>query len=500
MLNTSFTNTIKNYLIALLALIVTVTLIVTNYFVDDLSFHWNTELWVCLVLSIFGMIGQLVSAEKKLKVISTQLLANKERLTNEIKHRLWAEKTTSENKVKSQFIDENIPVMLAYFNTEQRCRYHNRIFRRWFGLKPDQIDGHLLQEFTNEEFFSGIKDHIDEVMSGKTVHNERTLNSTKGFPYIFSEQYIPHIDSQGKTIGFYTLITPRAQEKNRVASKANIAVNVPKAMPTDKRTNIEEKESNISRGQSSKSGFTADRIVQAIQEGEFNLYCQKIVPVKSNSTSLIHHEILIRMAEEENNLMPPGSFLPFVEQFKMMPKLDRWVVENMLLWLSTRKRTAGAEQIFCLNVARDTLNDAHFPGFVQRKLKELGVASHLLCFEVEESDAQSSPEAALIFSEKIRKLGCLVSLCSFNYNQASVSLLNKMKVDYLKIDGSLICNILFDDEYFEQVVAINQLAKKIKAKTIAELVETGDIVVKLREIGVDFAQGFHIAKPIPLPK
>ncbi|MCH9639238.1 MAG: EAL domain-containing protein [Betaproteobacteria bacterium] len=498
MLNTSLANTIKNYLMVCIALVVTIALIVTNYFIENPSFHWETVLWVSLALSILGMAGQLVSAEKKLKVTSGQLAANKERLNNEIKHRLWAEKTTSENKIKSQFIDENIPVMLAYFNTEQRCRYHNRIFRRWFGLKPDQIDGHLLQEFTNEEFFSDIKDRIDEVISGKTVHNERTLNSTKGFPYIFSEQYIPHIDNQGKTIGFYTLITPRAQEKKRPIAKSSIAVSKPKAAPTDKSANIQEKDATISRDQSSKSGITAARIEQAIQEGEFNLYCQKIVPVKSNSTSLIHQEVLIRMAEEENNLMPPGSFLPFVDQFKMMPKLDRWVVENMLMWLSERKTASEAEQIFCLNVARDTLSDTHFPSFVQRKLKELKVTSHLLCFEVEESDARANPEAALIFSEKIRKLGCLVSLCSFSYNKASVGLLNKMKVDYLKIDGSLVCNILYDDEYLEQVVAINQLAIKIKAKTIAELVETNDIVVKLREIGVDFAQGFHIAKPIPL--
>ena len=142
------------------------------------------------------MLVQLTHATKEARNYYEQLTAGKERLTNEIKHRLWAEKTTAESKAKSQFIDENIPVMLAYFNAEQRCRYHNRLYRKWFGLKPDQIDGLLLKEFAGDEFSSSILKHINDILSGKTVHEERVLKSSKGFPYIFIEQYIPHLDSK----------------------------------------------------------------------------------------------------------------------------------------------------------------------------------------------------------------------------------------------------------------------------------------------------------------
>jgi len=491
---TSLFNIVKPYLAACIALILAIALIADTYFVSEIALHWSAVLWLCLIFVILLIIIQIARTEKDIKSYSDQLLVSKERLANEIKHRLWAEKTTSESKVKSQFIDENIPVMLAYFNIDLRCRYHNRIFRRWFGLKPDQIDGRLLKEFSNEEFFSGIKNSIEEILTGKTVHNERILKSTKGFPYIFTEQYIPHLDNKGKTIGFYTLHTPRAQEKSRTSSKNKAETS---AQPELHKTNeaLARDITNLQSTQTSKSGITAARIVQAIEGGEFNLYCQKINSIKSTATSSSHYEILIRMNEEENNLMPPGSFLPFVDQFKMMPQLDRWIVDHIVQWLSVHPR---ANSIFCLNVAKDTLSDHTFPGFIQDQLQKMKVSASNLCFEVEVLDAETNTADTLIFAQKIRELGCLVSLCSFSHSPSSLELLDKMKVDYLKIDGSLVCNILRDEEDLEKVITINQLAHKAEMKTIAELVETDDIIAKLHEVGVDYAQGFGIAKPHPL--
>ncbi|MEK7303233.1 MAG: EAL domain-containing protein [Pseudomonadota bacterium] len=179
----------------------------------------------------------------------------------------------------------------------------------------------------------------------------------------------------------------------------------------------------------------------------------------------------------------------------MMPQLDRWVVNHIAQWLSVHPR---ADSIFCLNVARDTLSDHTFPGFIQDQLQKLNIAASNLCFEVETSDAETNPADTLIFTQKIRELGCLVSLCSFSHSPGSLDLLDKMRMDYLKIDGSLICNILRDEDDLEKVTTLNQLAHKAKIKTIAELVETDDIIAKLHEIGVDYAQGFGIAKPHPL--
>ncbi|MEK7792731.1 MAG: PAS domain-containing protein, partial [Pseudomonadota bacterium] len=203
MQKTSIFDNVKPYLAVYFSLIVAIALIILSNFANEIASHWMTALWGCLILAILITIGQTMTIVRSIGNYSEQLLTSKERLANEIKHRLWAEKTTSESKIKSQIIDENIPVMLAYFNTDLRCRYHNRIFRRWFGLKPDQIDGRLLQEFSNDQFFLDIENCIEDILTGKTIHNERILKSTKGFPYIFTEQYIPHLDNKGKVIGLY---------------------------------------------------------------------------------------------------------------------------------------------------------------------------------------------------------------------------------------------------------------------------------------------------------
>jgi len=486
-------NTLKPLISASTALLMATSLVIIDFYFDDsIATLWVTTLWILLFVAIFVLLGQTLHAKKEIHNHSSQSTANKERLSNEIKHRLWAEKTITEVKAKSQIIDENIPVLLAYFNTDQRCHYHNRIFRKWFGLKPDQIDGKLLEEFSNEEFASSIKKHIQEILSGKTIHEERVLKSTKGFPYIFTEQYIPHLDNTGKAIGFYTLHTPVAHDKKHVTSKNNSQTE--KTVLNDKHPSGTSKASS----ESPRSGITAERIIEALKGGEFNLYCQKIIPLDLDSSAPVHYEILIRMAEEENNLMPPGSFLPLVDQLKMMPQLDRWVANFIVKWLASR--TQENKSVFCLNVARDTLCDKTFVEFIKNNIQQSKISAQSICFEIEESDAKSNLVATTFFTEKIRELGCLVTLCSFGQSTASMDLLKKIKVDYLKIDGGIVCNILYDDEELARAKGINQIAQKLNLKTMAELVENDETITKLRDIGIDFAQGFGIAKPHPLEK
>lgn len=248
--------------------------------------------------------------------------------------------------------------------------------------------------------------------------------------------------------------------------------------------------------QDSEWDISASRVTQAIKENKFCLFCQVIKPVKQSVNMCTHHEILIRMSEEEDNLIPPGTFLPFVEKYKMMPLLDQWVVRYILQWISSHQLVSGS--MFFINVAKDTVCDPDFPNFVRDQLQETAVSAEMICFEIEESDVSANLKYASMFVSKIRDYGCRVALCSFGRDPSSFDLLRNLKIDYLKIDGNMVCYMFQDPINLAKVTAINRVAHTIGIQTVAEQVETDDVIARLREIEVDFAQGFGLGRPQPI--
>ncbi len=488
-------NAIKFYLAASIAIATTGSLTAINYFMIELEPQIVNILWIILIITLFTMIFQITRIEKTLTKHLTLFRANKERLTNEIKYRLWAEKTSSENKTRLQIVDENFPVMLAYFNTEQLCCYHNRAYRLWFGLNAEQIDNRFMQEFLNEHFYHGIKNSINHILAGEIIQNKRTQKLANGSTCLIIEQFVPHFDPKGKVIGFYTLYTPRILREDQQFSDVEAQEYTKSENILTQDDNKDKKTVTKSENKYSSSApiNSAERLIQAIEQGKFNLYYQSIISTKPDSNPCAHYEILIRMVEEENNLIPPGAFLSFVEKYNLMPRLDRWVVSNMIKWLCTNKINSNIT--FGINLAKDTLSDLQFIDFVKKQLQESNVPAQTLCFEIEESDAKSNLMATAIFAQKIRQIGCKASLSSFNHDRASFDLLKTVKIDFLKIEGNLIGNMLNDPADQIKVREINRIAHLMKIQTIAESVESLEIVEKLHETGVDFAQGFGIAQP-----
>jgi len=488
----------KPFLSAIIAMTAAGLLIVHNHFSINVGYGIIAGLWVILFTAILITIVQIAHTEKAFSKHLAQLVAHKERLANEIKYRLWAEKTSSESKTKLQIIDENFPVMLAYFNIEQQCRYHNRAFRQWFGLKPEQIDNQFLREFFSGPFYLGVKHAINNVLSGETVQNQHTQQLANQSICLITGQLVPHFDSNGQVIGFYTLYTPRLLKEGEQPPEFKKTSLLQDDNPAQgKKSTQSSTAQNHSAHQQTKSSIdSSERIIQAIEQEKFSLYCQKIVPTKLCQDGVVFYEILIRMAEEESNLIPPGAFLPFVEKYNLMPRLDSWVVGQAIKWLM--EDGVNSKVSFCINVARNTLENNEFVDYIQRRLTESAIQPRRLCFEIETSDAAVNLPGTAIFVRKIARLGCLVSLCSFDHDQASLNVLKNIKPNFLKIDGSLICNILRDSGDLGKVQDINRIAHILKIKTIGELVETSDILGKMAEIDIDYAQGFGVGRPSPL--
>ena len=250
------------------------------------------------------------------------------------------------------------------------------------------------------------------------------------------------------------------------------------------------------------------RIAKAFEENRFRLHYQPIVlagesepaiphgprPVADRG-AVQHFEILLRMLDEENNLVLPGSFIPAAERYNLMVEIDRWVVSNVFNWLLAHSE----RPVICaINLSGQSVNDDRFLAFLIDQIKGSRVTPQQVCFEITETAAISNLTKASNFIKTIKSLGCSFSLDDFGSGMSSFAYLKNLPVDYLKIDGSFVRDMVNDPIDHAMVESINNIGHVMGIETIAEFVENQAILEKLRAIGVDYAQGYGIAKPSPL--
>ena len=242
------------------------------------------------------------------------------------------------------------------------------------------------------------------------------------------------------------------------------------------------------------------RTQSAIREDRLVIYAQRIEPVTLEH-KLPHFEILVRMLDENNQLIAPEQFMPAAENFYLMPKVDRWVMANtfkLLKEFNTQYGKAGCE--VSINLSGQTLTDSDIAEYIEQSIAHYQLDPSCLCFEVTESAAVYNLEDAREFINKIKSLGCKFSLDDFGTGQSSFAYLKNLPVDYLKIDGSFVNSIVDDPVSRSMVSAINQVGHAMKLRTIAEYVEDDDIYNCLKEIGVDYVQGNGIDNAEPLTR
>ena len=241
---------------------------------------------------------------------------------------------------------------------------------------------------------------------------------------------------------------------------------------------------------------------RALKENHFLLLAQKMLPLKSGSPDPLCYEVLLRLKQEEDNLLPPGGFFDVAESLGMMAKIDRWVVRAVLAWCATRQKQNPGKPLpmMCINVSAPALKSASFLGAVQEELKTAGVPPRALCFELSERDVYDQPANARRFVATLKPLGCRFTLDAFGSVKVSFFHLNDLPVDFIKIDGVIIESMLQGALGPATVKAINLVCREVGIRTIAEFVEAKETLAKLREIGVDYVQGFGIARPQPINK
>jgi len=237
------------------------------------------------------------------------------------------------------------------------------------------------------------------------------------------------------------------------------------------------------------------RIQEALTAGRFCLYSQSIVPVDSRQHSAPMSELLIRMIDERGETVPPMAFIPAAERYNLMPAIDRWVTRTALLTMAQRRGGAREAETCIINLSGASIGDERFLDFIRGELAQTPCPRGTVCFEVTETAAIANLAKATRFIAELKSLGCLFSLDDFGSGMSSFGYLKHLPVDFLKIDGSFVRDMLSDPIDNAMVEAINHIGHVMGKRTIAEYVEHEGILVRLQEIGVDYAQGFGIASP-----
>jgi EAL domain-containing protein (putative c-di-GMP-specific phosphodiesterase class I) len=235
------------------------------------------------------------------------------------------------------------------------------------------------------------------------------------------------------------------------------------------------------------------RLREALRNNEFELYCQPILALSAGAQYPMG-EVLVRMREEERALLPPGEFLPAFEHFGMMPQLDRWVVFH------TVQRLARGSRIRCftVNVSGQTLQDAQFLPYVEAATQKYRVPAASLAFEIDESDVLARLDPAVRFASAAKALGCGVLIDGFGRRAASFTPLKVLRVDFVKVDGSLIRKLLGSEVARTKMNAILRVAEALGIGVVAECVEEPDTLARLRTMKVSHAQGFGVHPPRPI--
>ncbi len=237
------------------------------------------------------------------------------------------------------------------------------------------------------------------------------------------------------------------------------------------------------------------KINHALENNKFTLYFQTIEPLHSKDTS-IHIEILIRMINDEGKIVPPMAFIPAAERYDLMNTIDRWVVSNTLLYF----KTVNAQQygLIAINISAQSLSDDSFLKFITSEIKANNINPTQLCFEITETSAIINLSRAMDFISSLKNIGCKFALDDFGSGLSSFAYLKNLPVDYLKIDGGFIRDILDDPIDLAFVESINQIGHVMGIQTIAEFVENDHIYELLKKIGIDYVQGYSLSQPKPL--
>lgn len=492
-----------------LTLVLGVMLVATIQF-TLFDLQWLAFLGGVLFAAVLATASQASKAEWVITRRTRQLERAREHLEQEKTRARSADEAMRAMEARSGLVHDLLPMPILYIDRDLRIRHHNRAFLKLTDWPADRIDGQLLRDVSPREYPS-LLPRFHEALAGSMVSYSMAWSAADGTSSNYLVKQVPYPPDDPHALGFYILMLPEqpaatgtgtaiAPAATNISSPPATATSSPYAAITS-----DSGETLYLHSLSDQLMGNEDprqKLVRAMQENQFLLFTQKILPLKPLPFDQGCYEILLRLQEEEDNLLPPGGFIPIAERYGMTEDIDRWVVRRLIAWSMDRLVSAPDWQIplFCVNLSEAAIGNPEFARFVRLELQRSGFPAKQLCFEIGELETISSHDNVARFIAALKPAGCRFTADGFGSVKLSFSNLSGLTVDFIKIDGVIIQNMFKTPADETKLKAIVGVCQKLGVRTIAEFVEDERTLKKLHELGIDYAQGFGIDRPGPIDR
>ncbi len=351
-------------------------------------------------------------------------------------------------------------------------------------LKSCIREGDTLARLGGDEF--GLLLENCELQKAVSVA-DKMRESVKGFRFGWHDKSF----EIGASIGVVA-INAENNDKASILASADMACYAAKDMGRNRVHVYEPSDTHLTEQHGHM--HWASRISKALDDDRMVLFEQPIVAIKGEPDMSVHCEILIRMIDDEGSLIQPNAFIPAAERYNLMQKVDRWVISEVFRTLASNQ-SKDIHKIVSINLSGISLVEDELLGYVLAQAKQHKTDLSRICFEITETAAITNLSRATYFIKELKALGCKFSLDDFGSGLSSFSYLKNLPIDYLKIDGSFIVDILKDPIDRAMVDAIVRLGHVLKVQVIAEWVENEETLQLLESIGLDYVQGYHLGRP-----
>ncbi len=434
--------------------------------------RWITFLGGVLFAAVAAVASQMSRAEWRAARRLQQLERMRSRLEEQVSRGRATEETLSNAQLRLRVLGDALPQIVLLVDRTERCSYANRAAARKANLPLDACERRSLAELMGDSAARSIEPLVNASLAGALM---RGLVKWGDATYAAQATHYPG--------GACLVLSEVADELAALPAEPESAESL----------HVEALANGGAGWEDPKA-----KLAQALREDGFLLLQQRIEALAAPGEPM--HEILLRLREEEDNLLPPGGFFPAAERCGMMEALDRWVVTHLITRCLERQldERAWRPPVYCVNLSSAALASADFAEFVRSQAADRKFDAARLCFEIAEPDLVARPADAHRLIGALKPAGCRFTVDAFGSGKGSFAPLRGLVFDFLKIDGVIVQNLLRNSSELARARAIVTVCRKIGVRTIAEFVEDAGTREKLREIGVDYVQGFGVARPEPL--